>query len=71
VPELLKQLFGKVFAERGHVSAALAQQLLVDFGINCFAKPRRTMKSQLMHLSDQLLAQKRSIIETTNSGCLT
>jgi transposase len=64
VPELLKQLFGKVFADRGYVSAALAQQLLADFGIQFFAKPRRNMKNQLMHLSDKLLARKRSIIET-------
>jgi transposase len=64
VPELLKQLFGKVFADRGYVSTALAQQLLADFGIKFFAKPRRNMKNQLMHLSDKLLARKRSIIET-------
>jgi hypothetical protein len=62
VPELLKQLFGKVFADRCYVSAALAQQLLADFGIKFFAKPRRTMKNQLMHLSDKMLARERSII---------
>jgi hypothetical protein len=63
-PELLKPLFGKVFADRGYVSTALAQQLLTDFGIKFFAKPRCNMKNQLMHLSDKLLACKRSIIAT-------
>jgi hypothetical protein len=64
VPDLLKSLFGKVFADRGYVSKALAQQLFQDFGIEFFAKPKRNMKNHLMLLTDKLLARKRSIIET-------
>lgn len=64
VPELLSGLWGKVFADRGYVSKELAHQLLSDFGIEFFAKPRRNMTNQLMRLTDKLLARKRSIIET-------
>lgn len=62
--QLLKVLFGKVFADRGYVSSRLAQQLLQTWGIEFFAKPRRNMKNRLMRLTDKLLARKRSIIET-------
>ncbi|AFZ28686.1 transposase IS4 family protein [Gloeocapsa sp. PCC 7428] len=66
VPDLLSQLFGKIFADRGYVSQKLAAQLLEDFGIQFFAKPRRNMKNKLMLLHDKLLSRKRSIIETIN-----
>jgi transposase len=39
VPDLLGELFGKIFADRGYVSQKLATQLLHDFGIEFFAKP--------------------------------
>lgn len=64
VPKLLKAIFGKVFADRGYVSQKLAKQLLQDYEVEFFAKPRRTMKNKLMRLSDKLISRKRSIIET-------
>jgi len=64
IPDLLKSMFGKVFADRGYVSQSLASQLFQDFGIEFFAKPKRNMKNPLMSLTDKLLARKRSIIET-------
>ena len=64
VYDLVRLLFGKIFADRGYVSQSLANKLLHDFGIQFFAKPRRNMKNRLMLLSDKLLARKRSIIET-------
>ncbi|NEO03914.1 MAG: IS982 family transposase [Moorea sp. SIO3I7] len=64
VPELLKSLFGKVFADRGYVSHKLRKQLFHEWGIEFFAKPRRNLKNHLMKLTDKLLARKRSIIET-------
>ncbi|OUL34063.1 IS982 family transposase [Nostoc sp. 106C] len=66
VPNLLSELFGKIFGDRGYVSQKLADQLLQDFGIQFFAKPRRNMKNKLMLLHDKLLSRKRSIIETIN-----
>ena len=64
VLDLLSGLAGKVFADKGYVKKELAQQLLKDFDIEFFAKPKRNMKNQLMRLSDKLLARKRSIVET-------
>ena len=66
IPTLLKNLFGKVFADRGYVSQKMSGQLYQDFGIQFFAKPRRNMKNKLMRLHDKLLSRKRSIIETIN-----
>ena len=62
--DLLKRLFGKVFADRGYVSAKLAAQLKLALGIDFFAKLRRNMHNQLMTLTDKLLARKRCIIES-------
>ena len=61
VPDLLSQLFGKIFADRGYVSQKLACELSEKFGIEFFAKPRRNMKNKLMRLHDKLLSRKRSI----------
>jgi len=66
IPDLLQSLFGKFFADRGYVSQKLANQLLEEFGIQFFAKPRRNMKNKLMRLHDKLLSRQRSIIETIN-----
>ena len=82
IPDLLQGLFGKFFADRGYVSQKLANQLLEEFGIQFFAKPRRNMRSRhcrvsrpcaidllknkLMRLHDKLLSRQRSIIETIN-----
>ncbi len=64
VPQLLQQLFGKVFADKGYVSQKLAKQLLETAGIQLITKLKRTMKQRLMSLTDRLLLRKRSIIET-------
>ncbi len=66
IPDLLEGLFGKFFADRGYVSQKLANQLLEEFGVQLFAKPRRNMKNKLMRLHDKLLSRQRSIIETIN-----
>ncbi|EDX83800.1 Transposase, IS4 family protein [Synechococcus sp. PCC 7335] len=64
VVDLLSELHGKVFADKGYVSKDLAKQLREDFDIAFFAKPRRNMKNHLMSLNDKLLARQRSIVET-------
>jgi hypothetical protein len=64
VPQLLKLVFGKIFADRGYVLQALREQLLNTCGIEFNALPKRNMKNRLMRLTDKLLAHKRSIIES-------
>lgn len=64
VPQLLQQLFGRVFADKGYVSQKLAKQLLETAGIQLITKLKRNMKQRLMPLNDRLLLRKRAIIET-------
>jgi len=53
VPQLLQQLFGKVFADKGYVSQKLAKQLLKTAGIQLITKLKRNMKPRLLPLSDR------------------
>jgi transposase len=64
VPQLLQQLLGKVFADKGYISQKLAKQLLKTAGIQLITKLKRNMKQRLMPLNDRLMLRKRSIIET-------
>ena len=51
-----------VLADRGYISKKLTWQLLQDWGIEFFAKPKQNMKNTLMKLTDKLLARKGSIV---------
>ena len=57
VPKLLRQIFDKVFADKGYVLQKLAKQLWQQTGVQLITKLRRTMKNPL-------LLRKGSIIET-------
>lgn len=63
VPQLVKRLWGKLFADKGYLSQALTQQLR-QRGISLITKLKSNMKNRLMLLSDKLLLRKRSILET-------
>jgi len=63
VPQLVKGLRGKLFGDRGYISAPLTQ-LLFEQGLHLITRLRKNMKDQLMHLSDKLLLRKRAIIES-------
>jgi hypothetical protein len=65
VPQLARELFGKLFGDKGYISAALATQLL-QHGLELITSVRRNMKNRLLPLVDKLLLRKRSIIETVN-----
>ncbi len=62
VPDLVKRLRGKLFGDRGYISAPLTQ-LLFEQGLQLITRLRKNMKDHLMHLSDKLLLRKRAIIE--------
>ena len=64
VPKLVKELFGKLFGDKGYVSQPLFELLLDTFNIQLITKLRSNMKNRLMPLADHLLLRKRSIIET-------
>lgn len=61
----LKQIFGKLFGDKGYISEKLTQMLFVD-GIQLITNIRNNMKNSLMTMADKILLRKRSIIETVN-----
>lgn len=65
VPKLVKQLFGKLFGDKGCLSQALFDSLLQQ-GLQLITGIRAKMKNRLMLMSDKLLLRKRYIIETIN-----
>lgn len=65
VPEMTKDLLGKLFGDRGYISQALFE-FLFERGLELITKRRKNMKNVLMPLLDKILLRKRSIIETVN-----
>jgi DDE family transposase len=65
VPDLTKDLFGKLFADKGYISQPLFE-LLFQENVQLITSVRQNMKNRLMPLEDKLLLRKRSIIETIN-----
>lgn len=63
VPRMVKRLRGKLFGNRGYISAPLTQ-LLFEHGLQLITRLRKNMKNHLLHLSDKLLLRKRAIIES-------
>jgi hypothetical protein len=61
----LKNIFGKLFADKGYIGQELFKQLFID-GIQLITGLKRNMKNSLMSMSDKILLRKRSIIETIN-----
>lgn len=64
VPRLAKNLFGKLFGDKGYISQPLADTLRQMFDLQLITKLRANMKNQLMLLTDRLLLRRRAIIET-------
>lgn len=60
-----KNVFGKIFADRGYISQDLFEELFVD-GIHLITKIKKNMKNSLMLLSDKIYLRKRALIETVN-----
>jgi hypothetical protein len=62
---LTKKLFGKLFGDKGYISAALFKTLF-DSGVHLVTGIRSNMKNRLMSMHDRIMLRKRSIIETIN-----
>ncbi len=65
VPKLVKNLIGKLFADKGYISAKLFMQLW-DQGVQLVTQIRKNMTNRLMPLWDKIMLRKRSLIETVN-----
>ena len=62
---LVKNMFGKLYGDRGYISKSLADYLWND-GISLIYKRRRNMKSQNLSDEDKLFLRKRALIESVN-----
>lgn len=65
VPEMIGRLTGKLFADKGYVSAKLFADLW-QHGVQLVTQIRRNMQNRLVPLIDKILLRKRSLIETVN-----
>ena len=65
VPQMTKELFGKLFGDKGYISQPLFEALF-ERGLELITPIKKNMRNRLMPLWDKLLLRKRSIIETIN-----
>jgi Transposase DDE domain len=65
VPRLCKDIFGKLFGDKGYISQELFEQLL-QAAIQLITKLKKNMKNKLMSVMDKLLLRKRAVIETVS-----
>ena len=63
--QLTINLVGKLFGDRGYISAKKTKKLLKQ-GLHLITSLRSNMKNKLLPLADKLLLRKRFIIETIN-----
>jgi DDE family transposase len=59
VPQMVKRLHGKLFGDRGYISAPLTQSLF-EHGLHLITRLRKNMKNRLMHRSRQTVAAQTS-----------
>jgi hypothetical protein len=64
VPRLVRRLFGRLFGDKGYISAPLAEQLFLEQGLRLITKLRKNMRNILMPIADHVLLRKRALIET-------
>lgn len=65
ITRMTKEVFGKVFGDKGYINKALADLLFGD-GIQLITAVRRNMKQKALSNEEKLLLRKRSVIETVN-----
>jgi hypothetical protein len=65
ITRMTKEIFGKLFGDKGYISKALSDMLFGN-GIQLITAVRRNMKSKALSNEEKLLLRKRSVIETVN-----
>ena len=63
VPEMCRNIVGKLFGDKGYISKELTRDLM-SHGLRLVTGLRKNMREQLLPLIDKLLLRKRSVIET-------
>lgn len=62
---ITKEIFGKLFGDKGYISQALSELLFQD-GIQQITKVRKNMKKQNLSDVDAILLRKRALVESVN-----
>jgi len=62
---MTKDVFGKLFGDKGYISKDLAELLFQD-GIQLITKVRKNMKKQNLSDVDDILLRKRALVESVN-----
>ncbi|MDE5768163.1 MAG: transposase [Oscillospiraceae bacterium] len=62
---LTKEIFGKLFADRGYISQKLFEKLLKK-DIILVTRAKKNRKNKLMDFYDRLVLRKRTVIESVN-----
>ncbi len=65
VPNLARDLFGKLFGDKGYISQKLFESLFAD-DVQLITKLKTNMKNKLMPMFDKIMTRKRAIIESVN-----
>lgn len=66
VADITKDLFGKLFGDKGYISQNLFDELF-DRGLQLVTGIRKNMRNRLLPLFDMLMLKKRSLIESVNN----
>ena len=62
---MTKEVFGKLFWDKGYISKALSEFLFQD-GIQLITKVRKNMKKQNLSDVDAILLRERTLVEFVN-----
>jgi len=65
ITKMTKELFGKLFGDKGYISKVLSD-ILFGNDIQLITHVRRNMKTKALSNEEKLLLRKRSVIETVN-----
>jgi hypothetical protein len=63
VPKLVKELFGKLFGDKGYISQPLFETLYDD-GVQLVTRLKTNMRNRLVSMFDKIMLRKRAIIES-------
>ena len=66
IPEMTKDLFGKLFGDKGYISKKLFDALF-SRGLQLITEIKNNMKNKLMPLFDKVILRKRAMIESINN----
>ena len=64
--DLVKDVIGKLFGDKGYISSKLEEELLSNNNIQLITKQKKNMKEKIIPIMDKILLRKRAVIESVN-----